>query len=190
MILWKLLVLLNVLKNFLILILIKSSLDSWIFESWILILIILKSWILKSNFLLILEVFLTQSWTHSWMSSSLLSWSDLDFWAFCHHLCYHQNSLNQSWFIMKLASIHPTNIANNLSRFRHPQTQMRTNKITIRKYMAKYKFACHKYNLSEFTLCWSYHSPIIIVSIHACILVILSIKNHHNSRTCISQQTL
>jgi len=110
MILWKL-VLLNVLKFFLILILIKSSLDSWIFESWILILIILESWILnidswflKSNFLLIFEVFLTQSWTHSWVSLSLLSWSDLDFWAFCHHLCYHQNSLNQSWFIMKLAS--------------------------------------------------------------------------------------
>ena len=96
MILWKLLVLLNVLKNFLILILIKSSLDSWIFESWILILIILESW----N-----QIY---SWSlkcsHSWMSSSLLSWSDLDFWAFCHHLCYHQNSLNQSLFIMKLAS--------------------------------------------------------------------------------------
>ena len=103
MILWKLLVLLNILKNFLILIFIKSSFDSWIFESWIFILIILESWFLKSNFLLILEVFLTQSWTHSWMSSSLLSWSDLDFWAFCHHLCYHQNSLNQSWFIMKLS---------------------------------------------------------------------------------------
>ena len=104
MILWKLLVLLNILKNFLILIFIKSSFDSWIFESWIFILIILESWFLKSNFLLILEVFLTQSWTHSWMSSSLLSWSDLEFWAFCHHLCYHQNSLNQSWLIMMLAS--------------------------------------------------------------------------------------
>ena len=103
----KILVLLSFWKNFLILILIESFLDSWILsiESWSWFLE-LESWnlILEINFLLNLEVFLTQSWTHSWMSSSLLSWSVLDFWAFCHHLCYHQNSLNQSWFIMKLAS--------------------------------------------------------------------------------------
>ena len=87
MILWKLLVLLNVLKNFLILILIKSSLDSWIFESWILILIILESWI-----------FLMKLSLDSWivLDSILKSFS----WAFCHHLCYHQNTLNQSWFII------------------------------------------------------------------------------------------
>jgi len=86
MILWKLLVLLNVLKNFLILILIKSSLDSWMFESWILILIILESWIflmkLSRDSCIVLD-------------SILKSFS----WAFCHHLCYHQNTLNQSWFI-------------------------------------------------------------------------------------------
>ena len=66
----------------------SSYLDSWILS--------LESWNL------ILE---------SWNQISLDSWSVLDSilisfsWAFCHHLCYHQNSLNQSWFIiMKLAS--------------------------------------------------------------------------------------
>ena len=104
-------VLLSFWKNFLMLILIESSLDSWILslESW--------SWFLELeswNFIL-------DSWNQisfwtlkcSWFnlelilwflrSSSLLSWGILDFWAFCHHLCYHQNSLNQAWFIMKLA---------------------------------------------------------------------------------------
>jgi len=97
----------------------------WVFswflnlKSWILILI-LGTLILKLDS--ILNSFF-DSWDHhllSWSlkctwfnlelilwflrSSSLLSLSVLDFWAFCHHLCYHQNSLNQSWFIMKLAS--------------------------------------------------------------------------------------
>jgi len=89
MILWKLLVLLIVLKNFLILILIKSSLDSWI-----LILIILESWILNLLdetfswiFLLILELFLTQSWNHSLglFSSSLLSSKHLESILIHHH---------------------------------------------------------------------------------------------------------
>ena len=55
MILWKLLVLLNVLENFFVLILIESSLVSWILnlESWILILIILESWFL--NLLIFLD---------------------------------------------------------------------------------------------------------------------------------------
>ena len=84
-------------KKKLILILIESSFDSWIFESWIWILIILESWILNlldeafSNFLLNLSV---NSWIR--LDSILKSFS----WAFCHHLCYHQNILNQSWFII------------------------------------------------------------------------------------------
>ena len=95
---WKIHVLLNNLKIFLVRISIESFLDSWIFN-----LIILDSWFLKlESWNLILE---------SWNQISLDSWSVLDSilnsfsWAFCHHLCYHQNSLNQSWFIiMKLAS--------------------------------------------------------------------------------------
>jgi len=91
-------VLLNVLKKNLVLILIESFLYSWIFN-----LIILDSWFLKlESWNLILE---------SWIQISLDSWSVLDSilnsfsWAFCHHLCYHQNSLNQFWFIiMKFAS--------------------------------------------------------------------------------------
>ena len=86
MIMWKLLVLLNVLINFLILILIKSSLYSWIFESWILILIILESWIFLMNLEINLDLELNL---------------EIILWAFCHH----QNFLNQSWFIiMKFAS--------------------------------------------------------------------------------------
>ena len=92
-------VLLSFWKNFLILILIESSLDSWILslESW--------SWFLElESWNLILDSWNQISfWTLkcSWFnlelilwflrSSSLLSWSVLDFWAFCHHLCYHQN---------------------------------------------------------------------------------------------------
>ena len=61
-------------------------------SSWFLLLNLefIFSWILKSNF----------SWFLKLVDSILKSFS----WAFCHHLCYHQNSLNQSWFIMKLAS--------------------------------------------------------------------------------------
>ena len=51
------------------------------------------SWNLNSSFL--------ESWNQtsldSWIVDSILkSFS----WAFCHHLCYHQNTLNQSWFII------------------------------------------------------------------------------------------
>jgi len=83
--LWKIHVLLNVLKTFLVLILIESFLDSWIFN-----LIILDSWFLK-----------------------LKSWNSFS-WAFC----YHQNSLNQSWFnIMKLASIATTSSSSAATSF-------------------------------------------------------------------------
>ena len=93
---WKIHVLLNVLKNFLVLILIESFHDSWIFN-----LIILDSWflILETWFLNLEIKFPLNSW--SVLDSILNAFS----WAFCHHLCYHQNSLNQSWFnILKLAS--------------------------------------------------------------------------------------
>ena len=99
--------------------------------SWLILHLILESWVLNleswSWFLeleswnLILDSWnQTSIWTLkcSWFnlelilwflrSSSLLSWSVLDFWAFCHHLYYHQNSLNQFWFIMKLASTDST----------------------------------------------------------------------------------
>jgi len=84
-------------------------------ESWILILILgtwilkLDSWFLKSNFLF-------KPW--SVLDSILNSFYD----SLDHHLCYHEvfltfelfvitfviikTSLNQSWFIMKLASTH------------------------------------------------------------------------------------
>ena len=97
------------LKNFLVLILIESFLDSWIFN-----LIILDSWFLKlESWNLILE---------SWNQISLDSWSVLDSilnsfsWAFCHHLCYHKKSLNQSWFIiiMKLASTQSSSLQESL----------------------------------------------------------------------------
>ena len=81
--------LLNILKNFLVLILIESFIDSWILslESWFLN---LESWFLKlETWNLILD-----SWIV--LDSILKSFS----WAFCHHLCYHQTTLNQSWFII------------------------------------------------------------------------------------------
>ena len=86
------------LKFFLILILIESSLDSWILsldswswflehESWNLI---LDSWIQLSSWSLKCTWFNLELILWFLRSSSLLSWSVLDFWAFCHHLCYHQ----------------------------------------------------------------------------------------------------
>jgi len=76
-------VLFKVLKNFLILILIESSLHSWILslEPWILILVFrLSSWVLNSSWFLswTLELFLIH-----------LSCSLIDLWAFCHHFCHH-----------------------------------------------------------------------------------------------------
>ena len=64
------------------------------------------------------EVFLISSletWIHLFLNLEIKflfdSWIVLDSilksfsWDFCHHLCYHQNNLNQSGFnIMKLAS--------------------------------------------------------------------------------------
>ena len=48
-------------------------------------------------------------------------------------------------------------ITNNLLRFEHPRTQtiVHADRITMCIYIAKCKFAHHKYNLSKFTLCWS-----------------------------------
>ena len=107
-------VLLSFWKNFLILILIESSLDSWNFnlESW--------SWFLELESLKLILDYRNQisSWTLkcSWFNLELILWflkiiifvimkcSWLLSYAFCHHLCYHQDSLNRSWFIMKLAS--------------------------------------------------------------------------------------
>ena len=61
-------------------------------EFWILFLIILDSW--KTwNLKLLLNLSL-DSWIV--LDSILKSFS----WAFCHHLCYHQTTLNQSWFII------------------------------------------------------------------------------------------
>ena len=74
---------------------------SWFFGTWILK---LDSWNQISSWSLKCIWFSLELILWFLKSSSLLSWSVLDFWAFCHHLCYHQNSLNQSWFIMKLAS--------------------------------------------------------------------------------------
>jgi len=54
------------------------------------------SWTLNSSFL--------ESWNQTSLDSWILFLKSFS-WSFCHHLCYHQNSLNQSWFnIMKLAS--------------------------------------------------------------------------------------
>ena len=78
-------------KNFLILILIESSLDSWIFslESW--------SWFLELESWNLILVSWNQisSWTLkcSWFNLELILWflRSFDLWAFCHHLCHHQN---------------------------------------------------------------------------------------------------
>ena len=60
-------------------------------------------WISSSRLFFILD-----SWNFkldSWNQISLDSWIVLDSilksfsWAFCHLLCYHQNTLNQSWFM-------------------------------------------------------------------------------------------
>lgn len=61
----------------------------WVF-SWFLNLDLDYSWFL------ILETWnlILDSWIV--LDSILKSFS----WAFCHHLCYHQNTLNQSWFII------------------------------------------------------------------------------------------
>ena len=98
---WKIHVLLNVLKT-----LFSTYLD-WVF-SWFLNLQLDYSWFLiLDSWNLNLETrFLNREIkfpldSRSVLDSILNSFS----WAFCHHLCYHQNSLNQSWFnIMKLAS--------------------------------------------------------------------------------------
>ena len=91
---WKIHVLLNVLKNFLVLILIESFHDSWIFNliifySWFLK---LESWILKSNF----SWFLKCSWLNlelillSFLSSSLLSSKLLESILIYHHeACFY-----------------------------------------------------------------------------------------------------
>jgi len=97
------------------------SLKSW---SWLFL--ILDSWKLETS-LESFSWFLNCSWLNleiillGFLSSSLLSsnwnlklllnlslnsWIVLDSilksfsWAFCHHLCYHHNTLNQSWFII------------------------------------------------------------------------------------------
>jgi len=79
MILWKLLVLLNVLKKNLIL----------IFESWILILIILESWIL-----------ILDSWNQISSWSLKCSWLNLELILECHHLCYHEVILTFELFVI------------------------------------------------------------------------------------------
>jgi len=85
MILWKLLVLLNVLKNFF------STYLGWVFswflnlESWILILIIRESWFLKLD-----------SWILNLDSWNLIL-EYLDF-AWFLILWHHQNNLGRHWF--------------------------------------------------------------------------------------------
>ncbi len=101
MILWKLLVLLNVLENFFSTYLdwvffwfLNLDLDSWHLEPWILILdwflnLDLDSWHLEP-WILILD-FRLSSWVlnSSWFLSWTLELFLIDLWAFCHHLCRH-----------------------------------------------------------------------------------------------------
>ena len=95
-------VLFKVLKNFLILILIKSFLHSWILslESWFWFLrswaLNLDSWDLEPWILILYSRLsswvLNSSWFFSWTLELFLihlSCSLIDLWAFCHHLCHH-----------------------------------------------------------------------------------------------------
>ena len=90
-------------EKLLILILIKSSLDSWIFESWILILIILESWIfwsvldsiLNSFLNVIIFVIMKWSWLLSFLSLSLLSSKLLESILIHHEACFYKRYLHQ-----------------------------------------------------------------------------------------------
>ena len=99
-------------KNSLVIMFWEKSMCYSVFEktflylSWLSLLLILESWswFLEAWTLNLDSWNQISSWTLkcSWFnlehilwflrSSSLLSWSVLDFWAFCHHLCYHQSS--------------------------------------------------------------------------------------------------